>query len=300
MTATTTRPPPYVGVSGITTEAEARAILSMWPARAPVRSLMLGVLTSAKVLGGGERNPRSAAPEDFTRIFQPDRRVLNLVHYFTKDQDTIEPHLLECLRTPACDGAQINVPWPSTEALSAVRLQSPDWTRLVLQVGPKMLTDFHYGVVAELVDREYRQIITDVLIDVSAGKGVAIDPKRAREMIEAVRAWNQDLAIGIAGGLCAETLPALAPLLRWQEVERGECDRCHNEPDIGGRTEQEIPVASLDDGWICQRCHARWIGPVSLDAEGRLRNERDELDLDRVRAYLDLAVRLQGWMRGLR
>jgi len=295
MTEPTRRPTPYVGVSGITTEAEASAILAMWPATAPPRSLMLGVLTSAKVLQGGARNARSAAPADFRRIFQPDRRVLNLVHYFTTTQDTLELDLLRCLRTPACDGAQINVAWPSPEALSTVRLQSPAWTRLVLQVGPKMLADFHRSIVAELVDREYRGIATDVLIDVSAGKGLALDPKRAREMVEAMAAWNLDISIGIAGGLCAETLPAFAPLLRWREVEFGTCDRCHNEPCVGGRTDAEIAVAQLDDGWICERCHARWIGPVSIDAEGRLRNHRDELDLDKVRAYLEVAARIMGW-----
>lgn len=251
-----TRPPPYVGVSGITTPEQARAILNMWPASAPPQSLMLGVLTSAKVLAGGERNARSPAPESFASIFQDDPRALNLVHYFTKDPTTLDADLLRCVDGDLCDGAQINVAWPPPEALQGFQRYAPKLIRTVLQIGPKMLADYHYGVVAELVaDREYRGLITDVLIDISGGTSTPtsepIDPRWARKMVEAVRVWNPYLGIGIAGGLCAEALPSVAAL-----------------------------VAEHD---------------LSIDAEGKLRNARDELDLGKVRAYLNAAAAMWGW-----
>lgn len=43
-----TRPPPYVGVSGITTPEQAQAILDMWPASAPPQSLMIGVVFQSR------------------------------------------------------------------------------------------------------------------------------------------------------------------------------------------------------------------------------------------------------------
>jgi len=290
------RPHPYVGVSGITTPEQARALLDMWPATAPPQSLMLGVLTSQKVMGGGERNARSPAPKNFARIFQEDPRVLGLVHYFTKDPLTLGNQLLNAtaLAGMMCHGAQINVPWPPPEQIKVFR-DFGDYERVVLQVGPKMLSYYHHTLVAEVIDREYHGLITDVLIDVSAGERVPIDPTRAREMVESMRARNPNIGIGFAGGLCAETLPAFSELLAWHEVEYGMCDRCRNEPDVGGQIEEEIPVAKLENGWICKRCHARDIGPLSIDAEGRLRNDRDELDLEKVRAYLCAAANLWSW-----
>ena len=211
-----TRPPKYVGVSGITTPEQAQAILDMWPGSAPPQSLMLGVLTSEKVQRGGERNPRSPAPEDIHRIWPADPRALNLVHYFTKDSSTLAEQILRVVGHPCdlCDGVQINVPWPPPEQIVEFLKWAPKLIRVVLQVGPKMLADYHHTVVAELIEREYRGLITDVLIDVSAGNGVSIDPAWAREIVEAFRAWNPDLGIGIAGRLCAMTLHGVADLVR--------------------------------------------------------------------------------------
>lgn len=156
------------------------------------------------------------------------------------------------LRPVGCDGVEINVPWPPPEQIDHFR-QYSDCSHVVLQIGPKMLEGpYKLEVVAELVaDREYRWLITDVLIDISGGTGKEIGLPFARRMVECLRAWNQDLGIGIAGGLCAETLPVFADIVR----EHG----------------------------------------LSIDAEGKLRNERDELDLDKVRAYLDSAARIWGW-----
>lgn len=194
------------------------------------------------------------APEDFERIFQRDHRVLGLIHYFTKDTETLGNQLLSATASGGmgCDGVQINVSWPPPDQILIAR-DFGDYGRVVLQVGPKMLSSCSSpAIVAELVaDREYRDIITDVLIDVSAGNGVAIDVESAREIVEAVRAWNNDIGIGIAGGLCAETLPAVTALVREYDL--------------------------------------------SIDAEGRLRNEHDELDLDKVRTYLGAAAAMWGW-----
>ncbi len=256
-----TRPPTYVGVSGITTAAQAKAILAMWPDTAPPLSLMLGVLTSQKVMSGGERNKRSANPEDFPAIFQADPRALNLVHYFTKEPDTLAGQLLRRgahlrqLRTwldpEVCDGVQINVPWPPTEQLVEYRQCAPSMTRVVLQVGPAALGDLSAEAIVSRI-ASYRGIITDVLFDASGGTGKQwTDPILRWRVLSMLRAWAPDLRLGIAGGLCSATLPDVASLI----AEYG----------------------------------------LSIDAEGKLRNDRDELDLEEVRAYLDAAASIHGW-----
>jgi len=259
------KPSQYVGVSGVTTPEQARALLAAWPADAPAQSLMIGALTSQKVLAGGERNARSPAPEDIAEIFQTARqaglrprapwesflvpRALNMIHYFTKDTTDLGEQLLRACAHGGepCDGVQVNVPWPDPEQLLHF-LNYGGWERVVLQIGPKAM---EYDFAAEDLTgtlRAYAGIITDVLLDVSAGRGLPIDPRCARGWVAAIRGTFPDLGIGIAGGLYAETLPAVADLVR----EYG----------------------------------------LSIDAEGRLREDRDDLDLGKARAYIAAAAPL--------
>jgi hypothetical protein len=243
------KPPPYVGCSGITTPEQAHALLAAWPADAPAHSLMIGVLTSQKVLAGGERNARSPHPDLIWPCLSTDARALNLIHYFTKDPSTLAQQLNYAVQHGGgrCDGVQINVPWPPIDQLAEFQRAVPEWTRVVLQVGPRAIAGRTIAQVA-LAAKGYREVVTDLLIDVSGGNGVSLDPELALDLVCAVRSMCPDLGIGIAGGLCAKTIPAIAHLHR--EVE------------------------------------------LSIGAEGRLRNDRDELDLDKARAYLAAAAPL--------
>ncbi len=73
----------YVGVAGITSREQAEEVLRAIPPGFQ-RRVALGVLASAKTLAGGPRNPRSPHPDDIARIFPDDPRALNLVHFFTR------------------------------------------------------------------------------------------------------------------------------------------------------------------------------------------------------------------------
>ena len=100
---------------------------------------------------------------------------------------------------------------------------------------------------------KYCDVVTDILVDASGGHSKDIDPFFAAAMVRTIRAEvGPTVGIGIAGGLCAETLPTVAAL-----------------------------VVDHD---------------LSIDAEGRLRNDRDELDLDKARAYLNAAAAMWGWV----
>lgn len=249
------RPPVYVGVSGVTTAEQAQAILDMWPASAPPWSLMIGVLTSQKVMTGGERNARSAAPKDFASIFSRDYRVLGLVHYFTKDTSDLGEQLLHAAAWGGvgCDGVQVNVPWPPPEELEHFRHYGEAWDRVVLQIGPAALRDTMNparinGAIAAYV---HNNLITDVLLDVSGGGGRPIDPSFAAEMAHRVREVFPALGVGIAGRLTAASLPAVAEIV-------------------------------LRYG-------------LSIDTESGVRNDRDELDFDEVQAYLNAAAWMWGW-----
>lgn len=278
------KPSQYVGVSGVTIPGQARALLAAWPTDAPAQSLMIGVLTSQKVLAGGERNARSPAAGDIAELFQTARqaglrprapweslvvpRTLNMIHYFTKDTTDLGEQLLRACAHggETCDGVQVNVPWPDPEQLLHF-LNCGGWERVALQIGPRAMV--HDSTAEDLTRtlRAYEGIITDVLLDMSAGRGLPIDAERARGWSAAIREAFPDLGIGIAGGLCAETLVM------------SYCEECQ------WRREGVCPGHGAIPDLI--RSHG-----LSIDAEGRLRNDRDELDLDKARAYLAAAAPL--------
>src|SRR5437870_3765958 len=80
--------------------------------------LMVGVLVSDKSLAGDELKPiwRGKYPEPATAgaIFDPDPRLLNIVHYNTKGQDAYLAEELErvCQLISSADGLQLNIAWP--------------------------------------------------------------------------------------------------------------------------------------------------------------------------------------------
>lgn len=263
--------PVYVGVSGFMSSTEVRAALEAFPDCG--RQLMVGVLASSKTLCGlPNKYPRRYPQREvIAGIFVDDPRALNLVHVATDgDRSTIDgkfiPIEIDLWRGfeaggPLCHGVQLNGATPRLrpEALHAFKAMCPTAKRIVLQVGPRWLDARSKadGFLKSLA--MYAGTVTDILLDVSGGNGKAIKIETARELVVDARRslshWGvtaDQMAIGIAGGLCAETLPGIRGLLEEQ-------------------------------------------APLSIDAEGRLRDDADgggNLDLAKVRAYLETAGRV--------
>lgn len=232
---------PYIGVSGFMSQAEVRTALASFPDCG--RQLMIGVLASSKTLvGQTNRYPlRYPTIKAWRGIFVNDVRCLNLLHY-SADRSPSQSDLacLHALGGPALHGMQFNGAWPSPHNARVARWAF-HW-RIILQV-----RGFLSGDAIVRVLRPYRDIATDVLLDSSGGSGHALDIELTRRWVDDIRSANLGFGIGIAGGLCAETIPDIAALMR--------------------------------EG-------------VSIDAEGRLRDDADDggnLDIDKVRAYLDAA-----------
>ena len=264
MTNTARKPDPYIGVTGFMTRAEVHAAIvaydEAWAeiGREPSHRLMIGVLASNKTLAGQPNKYPRRYPligEVWNVFASASPRVLNLVHYATGGvREGLTTDLSAALRrggVGTCDGLQINAAWPWPVDIEGFAHAFPHG-RVVLQLGPSALAQFQHRAreVAQRV-QEYGSSITDVLIDVSGGRGIEIDPENVRHIIDDLEAFTT-CGIGVAGGLCAETLPALAPLFR-----------AH-------------PNLSIDAE-----------GRLRDDADGG-----GNLDLDKVRAYLRAAVAL--------
>jgi hypothetical protein len=178
-------------------------------------TLMCGVLVSEKTLRG-ERNrwwKRYAPIDDIAGIFSDEPRCLNLIHYCSDRPPSAEViGRLVAIGGPHLHGFQFNGAWP--DAWSFRMGTNRAALHVVLQARPG-------ADIAEM--RTFLATIADgkrhVLIDASGGRGEPIDPTVARATARLFRRENGYwINLGIAGGLCAETLPAIGPVLREYDV----------------------------------------------------------------------------------
>lgn len=261
----------YIGVTGVTDRRQVEDMLeNMHELVGHQRSLMVGVLASAKQLRGiplAERWARQYPTEidEIARIFSPSQQCLNLVHFDTRPEYLSELYddLVEIMNRggPNLHGFQLNITWPDRDVLARLRdLPRASKLRIVLRVGEEALQALGDGVCE--VDRpeallrkvrEYQGLVDYILFDLSGGKGIPIDPGRA--------------------------LDYLQPLERARRT---------------GLMSAKLGVAGgLDHDTICRIAPiVIEIPDISIDAQGRLRNDRNELDLDACGMYIRGALAL--------
>jgi hypothetical protein len=225
---------PYVGVSGVTSANESIACIDAWreawAGREPTHDLMLGVLASTKTLAGQpNRYPRRYPKcEDIAECFVGATGILNLLHLAMDLPDIWDPRVTRRAveaAGPRCSGVQINIPTPTDDydiggfsaLLQGVRKYV---SRVVLQVRPSDRTVER--IAASACFNAGRAPIcgaTDLLIDGSGGAGRSLDVDRCESIVAATRRRTVFLGygpqgIGVAGGLSAESVGAVADLLR--------------------------------------------------------------------------------------
>lgn len=233
---------PYIGVTGIMHSDEAHAIVTGWrdawaaTGREPTHDLMLGVLVSEKTLRGGtNKYPRRYPPvSEIRHLFLREPGVLNLIHY-ASDRP---PHVDDLFRLheiggPHCHGFQFNGTYPDRIDLVNLTGHVGD-RRVVLQarIPEERFMNIHVPPLA------WHGVATDILLDASGGKGLPLDVDHARRNLDAIsRNWtalaDHPVHLGVAGGLCAETL---AP---WGKALRSGCSidaegRLRDDADGGG------------------------------------------------------------------
>lgn len=257
----------YIGVTGFMNQKDVYAVLNAMP-MGTKKKLMVGILASSKTLAGQANKYPNRYPtmDKIGSIAVQDPRVLNLVHVATggeQDPRALAEMLLKAHDAvgPHCNGVQVNAEWPPFDALVRYRVEHPT-ARVVLQLGPKIVAGSRGSLLDGLGVYLRDSAITDVLIDGSGGRGTALDPARVKRVVM----WTLDtwiscgktdypIGIGFAGGLCAN--------------------------DLAGETREKGVVDMLLDRWT-----------LSIDAEGRLRDADDHLDVQKARAYVDAAGRV--------
>jgi len=241
---------PYIGITGFTTPEQVEYLLQhMTPGK---RRLMVGVLVSDKTLAGiPVRYPRrNPTPDAIRDIFRPG--CLNLAHYHTGDRHADLLALARRLRLTPGQGLQLNIAWPDPERVRALHREG---YVVVLQVGPAALSE-----LVDLADLErrlagYGSAVDYVLVDLSAGEGVRLNPERTATLLQAVSRAVPHAGPVVAGGLGpALRLESLRDLLRG-------------------------PAAAYRDG-------------ISIDAESGVRDAADALDLQACLTYLQEGLSL--------
>lgn len=120
----------YIGVTGFTKREQVEQFLELIP-DSP-RETMIGVLASYKSLRGIPQSPlragRTPKSDALSRIFVPHLNTLNLIHYNSEQgqSNTIADDLLrlEGLAREELDGFQLNICWPNPHEVEKFRKYS--------------------------------------------------------------------------------------------------------------------------------------------------------------------------------
>lgn len=218
----------YIGVSCFMRQTQVQAVLDMLPSELQ-RRLMVGTVVSDKTLEGKE----NSLPHKFPQVHTlrdiygtQDPRALNLVHYARKVQPVDEAlwhdmeRIIQC-SGPNLHGMQFNFAWPSIGQLERFKCKYPGKSYFVLQISPSLLGGDNWDP-KETVRRlgDYDGIADAILFDRSRGMGDRATTDDVRRFFDLVCADERcdEIALGFAGGLSAETLPAFAEIIQDYEA----------------------------------------------------------------------------------
>jgi len=247
-------PKPYIGITGFMDRTEVEHILQdILPAIS--RRIMIGVLATLNTLRGrpAKRPNRYPPVQRIRDIFTDHPAALNLIHYATDGRDTLADQLLEM-----------------TEA------------------GGPRLHGFQLNIAWPDPDQLWRYLTKhpDKMIVLQVGgrafEAVRHSPERlAQKLADEYYGLIDHVLLDLSGGhgrpLDAGTMGDFLRAVRAGNRETGL--------GIAGGLGPESVVSILDGlpGEFPDLC---------VDAEGRLRDENDDLDLGRAGAYLWLALQL--------
>jgi hypothetical protein len=219
--------PRYVGVCDVANAAQSRRLSrtlggSVQGLTGDLRpTLMAGIMSGYGTLNEDTTNkwwgifPRN---EDIATIFNGPEHVLKTVHYY--DYHGNGRDVAESIRNvlgfagPDVDALQLDMTFPDPDQVADGIAMSGKSPWVVLQVGCKALEQVDYDsskLVARL--RTYEPVIHAVLLDMSMGKGVEINPKLLAPLMIAIRAAYPGLRIAGAGKLGPTNAEILQPLL---------------------------------------------------------------------------------------
>lgn len=204
----------YIGITGFADESDhetARVCAAMMPAG---WRFMAGVLVSAKTLRG-ETSERRRYPniEEVPPIVEALRAngAWPVAHFNTRAETGTKllGQLGELMAfAPGIAGIQLNIVRPDLEALRVFKNCYP-MVELIVQANRSAFGGAPRAADAIAYAREYADVASHVLLDLSGGVGAPLDVELAKAT---AREWRLRASLGVAGGLDASTVSALRGL----------------------------------------------------------------------------------------
>jgi len=206
----------YIGVTGFMLAEEVHQALSVLPENSD-RLLMVGVLASSKTLVGEKNKFPNRYPEVdvIAKIFPKSDKVLNLIHYNTKDMETLAEQMIKMTNIAGenFNGLQLNIKLPNPKVLENHKKLFPNQI-FVLPISSGTFEAVGHSAekLSEKVS-EYDGLVDYILLDPSGGYGIPFDPIKAKEYLTVLQEKNSSIMLGAAGGLSPETLNLIEPLV---------------------------------------------------------------------------------------
>lgn len=180
---------------------------------------MIGVLVSQKSLQGKSNQWPNRYPKlsDVPQLMPEHPMAFNVIHFNTDDPTTISYQLSKIVQVagPDLHGIQLNMAWPSPEELHRFNQQNPD-LEIILQINQEsvqMVRQCSDGIVTRL-KRDYRGLVSHILLDLSAGYGLTLDTDWCRRQLLQLQTAELGMGLGVAGGLSPETIYLIEPLIQ--------------------------------------------------------------------------------------
>ncbi len=213
---------PYIGITDFTTYDQVKRMLEVFKKhsqRGSNRKLHVGVMMSYKTLHGIETQ--------FSKVFPPrvtiasifaSNETFNCLHYADyKGNPNLWQSLYHAIQYGGMgiDALQLDMTWPDPgEVANAVHASRKN-LEVILQIGNKAFAEVgdEPGAVVERL-RDYEGVISRVLLDRSAGRGIGMDAVGLIPFARAIRNAFPLIGIGGAGGLGPESVDLVLPFAR--------------------------------------------------------------------------------------
>lgn len=211
---------PYIGVSGISREEEARLVsreFAMGLTPDSTHSGMAGVLVSEYTLHGRSegfsRYPLIQEVPNLLRLAK-NPSTLTMVHYGTRRKNSLADQAEKLFNTgniyadDTCRAIQLNIGWPPVKQLEKMKSRMPD-LKVVLTLTPEILTtgdpnqkrfDIHDRL------KKYDGTMDYLLIDFSGSRGISVPSDDYASYYRAIVGKDFTQPVILAGGFDAQTV----------------------------------------------------------------------------------------------
>ncbi len=257
---------PYIGITGFMSRYEVDHILgSADPYHG--HKVMVGVLASQKTVRGEKNKWPNRYPEmkDLPYIFSDHHQALNLIHFNTKTPDTLAEQLMEVVRLAApaeiykvskLHGFQLNLAWPDPNEIRRFMTAFEAITGMVYNL--KIVLQIG-GHAFTMVDNDQKKLADKVASYKELVQYVLLDPSGG---------YGKPFDTAAADAYLAEL--------------------SSRDLDMGLGVAGGLSAETLD---LVTPLAIKYPN-LSIDAEGRLRDKDDNLDLKNALRYVLEAQRL--------